>query len=58
METSASTEDRLRETSERLALLLIAQPREGWEQEFEELIRREVERLAVPTSEGGRDEHP
>jgi hypothetical protein len=56
METSASTEDRLRETSERLALLLIAQPREGWEDEFEELIRREVERLAVPAGEQERDE--
>jgi len=56
METSASTEDRLRETSERLTLLLIAQPREGWEDEFEELIRREVERLAVPVSEGDRNE--
>jgi hypothetical protein len=48
METSASTEDRFRETSERLALLLITQPREGWESEFEELIHREIERLAVP----------
>jgi hypothetical protein len=56
METSASTDDRLRETSERLALLLIAQPREGWEDEFEELVRREVERLAVPASGSERDE--
>ena len=38
-----ATDSRYRETSERLALLLIAQPREGWEEEFEELIRREVE---------------
>jgi hypothetical protein len=58
METSASTEARLRETSERLALLLIAQPREGWEDEFEELVRREVERLTVPAGESGRDERP
>jgi len=56
METSASSEDRLRETSERLALLLIAQPLEGWEPEFEELIRREIGRLAVPAGESGRDE--
>jgi hypothetical protein len=56
METSASTEDRLRETSERLVLLLIAQPRKGWEDEFEELIRREIERVAVPVGESGRDE--
>ena len=56
METSASTEDRLRETSERLALLLIAQPREGWDEEYEELVRREIERLAVPTCDQERDE--
>jgi hypothetical protein len=52
----AATDSRFRETSERLALLLIAQPREGWEAEFEELIRREVERLAIPASEQERDE--
>jgi septum formation topological specificity factor MinE len=46
------------ETQDRLALLLIAQPREGWEREFQELIRREIERLAVPADESGRDEHP
>ncbi len=56
METSASTEDGLRETSERLALLLIAQPRKGWETEFEELICREIERLGLPVAESGRDE--
>lgn len=50
-----TTDSRYCETSERLALLLIAQPREGWE---EELIRREVERLALPTGESGRDERP
>jgi hypothetical protein len=50
--------NKLVETSERLALLLIAQPREGWEEKFEELIRREVERLALPTGESGRDERP
>ena len=31
--------------ADRLALLLIAQPRKGWEREFEELIRREVDRI-------------
>ena len=51
-----ATDSRYRETSERLALLLIAQPREGWEEEFEELIRREVERLALPTGEQEREE--
>lgn len=43
-------------TWDRLVLLLIARPREGWEPEFEEIIRREIERLAVPAGEGGRDE--
>ncbi len=33
---------------DRLSLLLIAQPREGWEPEFEEITRREIDRLAVP----------
>jgi hypothetical protein len=47
-----ATDSRYRETSERLALLLIAQPREGWEEEFEELIRREVEWLALPMTDG------
>ncbi len=49
---------KLIETSERLALLLIAQPRQGWESEFEELIRREIERLAVLPGESGCDECP
>ncbi len=35
-----------RETWDRLVLLLIAQPREGWEETYEEITRREVERLA------------
>ncbi len=34
------------ETCDKLALLLITLPRPGWEQEYEELIRREVARLA------------
>jgi hypothetical protein len=55
-EMDTATDSRYCETSERLALLLIAQRREGWEEEFEELIRREVERLALPTGESGRDE--
>lgn len=45
-----------REVCDRLVLLLIAQPREGWEAEFEAITRREIERLAVPASESGRDE--
>jgi len=43
--------NKLVETSERLALLLIAQPRQGWENEFEELIHREIERLTIPAGE-------
>jgi hypothetical protein len=50
------TENQLRETWDRLVLLLITRPREGWEPEFEEITRREIERLAVPADEGERDE--
>jgi hypothetical protein len=45
-----------REVCDRLVLLLIAQPREGWEPEFEAITRREIERLAVPAGEQGDDE--
>ena len=48
--------DDLRETWDRLVLLFIAQPRDGWESEFEEITRREIERLAVPVSVSERDE--
>ena len=51
-----ATENQLRETWDRLVLLLITRPREGWEPEFQEITRREIERLAVPAGEGGRDE--
>jgi hypothetical protein len=53
-----ATENKLRETWDRLVLLLIAQPREGFEPEFEEITRREIERLAVPAGESERDERP
>jgi hypothetical protein len=53
-----ATDNKLCETWDRLVLLLIAQPREGWESEFEEITRREIERLAVPAGEGGRNERP
>jgi NADPH-dependent 2,4-dienoyl-CoA reductase/sulfur reductase-like enzyme len=43
----------LRETWDRLVLLLIARPIEGWENEFEEITRREIERLAVPATDRG-----
>ena len=51
-------DNKLRETWDRLVLLLIARPREGWEPEFEEITRREIERLAVPAGESGCDERP
>jgi hypothetical protein len=41
-------DNRLRELWDRLVLLLIAQPREGWESEFSEITRREIGRLTVP----------
>lgn len=44
------------ETWDRLVLLLIAQPRNGWELEFEEITRREIARLAVPPAKTERDE--
>ena len=48
-----AADNRLRETWDRLVLLLIARPREGWEFEFEEITRREIERLVVPVGEQG-----
>jgi NADPH-dependent 2,4-dienoyl-CoA reductase/sulfur reductase-like enzyme len=46
----------IRETWDHLVLLLIAQPREGWEPEFEEITRREIKRLAVATVEARGNE--
>lgn len=43
-----------RETWDRLTLLLIARPAEGWEETFSEITRREVERLAPHPDEGTR----
>jgi hypothetical protein len=51
-------DNKLRETWDRLVLLLITQPREGWESEFEDITRREIERLGVPAGESERDERP
>jgi hypothetical protein len=48
--------NKLRETWDRLVLLLITRPHEGWEHEFEEITRREIDRLAVPPEERERDE--
>jgi hypothetical protein len=44
-----------REVWDRLTLLLITRPLEGWEPEFEEITRREIERLAVPPEQ--QEEH-
>lgn len=44
---------RIRETWDRLVLLLITHPREGWESEFEEITRREIERLGVSVADKG-----
>jgi hypothetical protein len=46
----------LHETWDRLVLLLIAKPRVGWESEFEEITRREVERLAIVSEDQVRNE--
>jgi hypothetical protein len=50
METDARA-TKIRETWDRLVLLLISTPREGWEPEFEEITRREIERLAPSAEE-------
>jgi hypothetical protein len=52
----SAIENKPRETWDRLVLLLIAQPRDGWEPEFEQIIRREIERLSVAVGEGECDE--
>jgi len=52
----SATDNKLRETWDRLVLLLIVRPRDGWEPEFEEITRREIERLAVPAAKTERDE--
>jgi hypothetical protein len=49
-------ENKLRETWDRLVLLLITQPRDGWEAEFEEITRREIERLAILPAAAKADE--
>jgi hypothetical protein len=50
---NGATDHKLRETFDRLVLLLIAQPREGWEPEYEEITRREIERLAITAAGNG-----
>jgi hypothetical protein len=41
---------------DRLVLLLIACPREGWEPEFEEITSREIGRIGVLLEGGDEDE--
>ncbi len=48
-----AVDNKLCEIWDRLLLLLIAQPREGWEPEFHEIMRREIERLGIPAAENG-----
>jgi hypothetical protein len=45
------------ETWDRLTLLLIAQPRAGWEDTFAEITHREVERLA-PHPDASKEKGP
>jgi hypothetical protein len=45
-----------RESLDRLTLLLISRPEEGWEKEFKDITRREIERLTVPAGKKERDE--
>ncbi len=49
-----ATDHKLRETWDRLVLLIIARPQKGWESEYEEITRREIERLAIPADGDGR----
>lgn len=50
MTESGKTEN-LREDLDRVLLLLAAEPRPGFEREFEELTRREVARMFQPERE-------
>jgi hypothetical protein len=53
--TKNTSNPKLQEIWDRLVLLLIVQPREGWEHEFREISRREIERLAAYDNERGSD---
>jgi len=52
----ATTDPKQCEFVDRLALLLISRPEEGWEKEFKDITRREIERLTVPVGKQERDE--
>jgi hypothetical protein len=51
----AATDTEHRESLDRLTLLLISRPEEGWEKEFKDITRREIERLALPAGKQGHD---
>jgi len=52
----AAFDNKPTEMWDRLVLLLIARPIVGWEPEFEEITRREIERLKPPlVSETGEE---
>ena len=42
------------ETWDRLVLLLAARPRDGWEEVFEDITHRELERLAPYSQDGNQ----
>jgi hypothetical protein len=44
----STRDNQINETWDCLVLLLISRPREGWEPEFEDITRRETERLKFP----------
>jgi hypothetical protein len=50
-----ATLDEQREMWDRLVLLLISRPREGWEREYRAITRREIERLAPVRQERDAD---
>jgi len=52
----ATTNTKQHEFLDKLALLSISRPEEGWEREFEAITRREIERLTIPVGEQERDE--
>jgi hypothetical protein len=52
----SATDRNVREKWDRLVLLLIARPREGWEPIFKEITRREIERLVDPVGKSERNE--
>jgi hypothetical protein len=52
----ATTDSGHRESLDRLTLLLISRPEEGWDKEFKDITRREIERLTVRSGNQERDE--